>query len=95
MVEIFRWRRKQVAIFVAYSQWTENIRKVKRLGAVFKLPNGYPAQSPYLSMANKAFEQMTKMLVEFGMTPSARVRVKTSISPREPPDEPERFLNGR
>ena len=83
------------AYCVAYSQWTENIRKVTKFGTVFKTPNGYPAQSPYLSMANKAFEQMTKMLIEFGMTPSARARVKTAISAREPPDEVERFLNGR
>lgn len=82
------------AYCVAYSQWTGNIRKVVKLGMVFKTPNGYPAQSPYLSMANKAFDQMTKMLIEFGMTPSARARVTASL-PVAPMDEFEKFMNGR
>lgn len=37
--------------------------------------SGYPIISPYLSIANKAMEQMCKYAVEFGMTPVARSRI--------------------
>lgn len=45
-----------------------------KYGTVVKSPSGYPIQSPYLAIANKAHEQMTKLLAEFGMTPSSRSR---------------------
>ena len=46
-----------------------------RYGAVIKAPSGFPVQSPFLAIANKAHEQMVKLLTEFGMTPAARTRV--------------------
>ena len=33
--------------------------------------------NPYLSIANKAMDQMRRFLIEFGMTPSSRARVTT------------------
>jgi P27 family predicted phage terminase small subunit len=59
----------------AFARWKHANEQVVRYGAVVKAPSGYPVQSPFLSIANKAFEQMTKLLVEFGMTPSSRSRV--------------------
>ncbi len=50
-------------------------------------------QSPYLSIANKALEQMGKLLVEFGMTPSSRSRVKAV--PVGEVDPFESYLEGR
>jgi hypothetical protein len=38
----------------------------------------FPVQSPYLAIANKAQEQMVKIMIEFGMTPSSRSRVHTT-----------------
>jgi P27 family predicted phage terminase small subunit len=46
-----------------------------------KSPNGFPMQSPYLAVANKAMEQMRGLLTEFGMSPASRTR----ISVQEPP----------
>lgn len=47
-------------------------------GLFVKTPNGFPVQSPWLSVSNKAMELCTKFLTEFGMTPSARTRVTQS-----------------
>ena len=38
---------------------------------------GYPIISPYVSVANKAMEQMHKFGVEFGMSPASRTRIDT------------------
>ena len=45
-------------------------------------PGGF-YQNPYLTVANKAMEQMVKIAAEFGMTPSSRTRVKTVGGPQE------------
>lgn len=65
----------------ALVRWKQANEQLAKLGLVARAPSGYPIQSPYLSVANKAFDQMAKMLVEFGMTPSSRSRV-TKGKPR-------------
>lgn len=42
---------------------------------VTETSGGYPMQSPFLAMRNKALELMHKFLIEFGMSPSSRSRV--------------------
>jgi P27 family predicted phage terminase small subunit len=59
----------------AYARWVDANAKIRKHGPVVKTPNGFPAQSPYLQVANKAFEQMRSILTEFGMTPSSRTRI--------------------
>ncbi|MFC0130611.1 phage terminase small subunit P27 family [Ralstonia solanacearum] len=59
----------------AFVRWKHANEQLVKSGMVVKAPSGYLIQSPYLSIANKAFDQMTKMLIEFGMTPSSRSRV--------------------
>lgn len=44
-------------------------------GMFMKSPNGFPIQSPWLAVSNKAIEQYKTMCAEFGLTPSSRVRV--------------------
>jgi P27 family predicted phage terminase small subunit len=41
---------------------------------------GNLVQNPWLAVSNRAQEQMSKLGVEFGMTPSSRSRVKAEIS---------------
>lgn len=60
----------------AYARWSDANEHIKTYGAVVKAPSGFPVQSPYLAIANKAFDQMSKLLVEFGMTPSSRTRIE-------------------
>lgn len=63
----------------AYGRWVEAEQNVKKYGMVMLSPDkGWPVQSPYLSIANKALEQMHKYLTEFGMTPSSRSRIVVS-----------------
>jgi len=47
-------------------------------GLFVKTPNGFPVQSPWLSVSNKAMEFCWKFLSDFGMSPSARTRVSPS-----------------
>jgi P27 family predicted phage terminase small subunit len=60
----------------AYSRWIEGMTQVAKYGMVVKAPSGYPIVSPYLSIINAALAQMKAFLVEFGMTPSSRSRIK-------------------
>lgn len=58
----------------AFARWRGANTQIAKYGTVVKSPNGYPIQSPYLAISNKAHEQMTRLLAEFGMTPSSRSR---------------------
>jgi P27 family predicted phage terminase small subunit len=59
----------------AYGRWVNSENKIKKTGDVIEAPSGYPIQNPYLSVSNKAVEQMHKFLTEFGMTPASRTRL--------------------
>lgn len=59
----------------AFACWKQASDHVQKHGQVYKSPTGVLKQSPYLLIANKAHDQMAKMLIEFGMTPSSRSRV--------------------
>jgi phage terminase, small subunit, putative, P27 family len=76
----------------AWGRWVEAEENIRKHGTLVKSPNGYPMQSPYLAVANKAMEQMTRMLVEFGMSPSSRSRIKVGAGTGHDPQED--FLNG-
>ena len=65
----------------AWARWVEAEQQLARYGTVVKAPSGYPMQSPYLAIANKAMDQMTRLLVEFGMSPSSRSRVQVERPP--------------
>lgn len=49
-----------------------------------KTPSGHVQQNPWLQVANKALEQMHKLLAEFGLTPASRSRVAAmpSLTPK-------------
>ena len=87
----------------AYARWRDACANVTRYGTVVKSPKGYPIQSPYLSIANRAHEQMVSLLKEFVMTPASRSKVSAApqtqkenpflrmlktIDPNEPPPVP-------
>jgi P27 family predicted phage terminase small subunit len=59
----------------AFARWKHANEQVIKFGPVVKAPSGFPVQSPFLSIANKAWEQMLRILLEFGMTPASRSRV--------------------
>ena len=45
-------------------------------GMMIKTTNGNAVQNPLLGTANKAMADMMRYAAEFGMTPSARARIK-------------------
>jgi P27 family predicted phage terminase small subunit len=63
------------AYCVAYALWIEATEAVQKYGSMIKSPNGYPLQSPYLSMANKQADTMVQIASEFGFTPASRSRI--------------------
>jgi len=76
----------------AWARWVEAEEALAKFGTVIKSPSGYPVQSPYLAIANKAMEQMTRLLVEFGMSPSSRSRVQQAAPPE--PERSQRSYDG-
>jgi P27 family predicted phage terminase small subunit len=70
-----------------YSRWVEAEKKLASFGLLIKTSGDLPQQSPYLSIANKTFNQMRAMLVEFGMTPSSRSRLAV-LPPQEEENDP-------
>lgn len=78
----------------AHSRWLSAEKNLKKYGDVILSPDkSFPVQSPYLAIANKAQEQMVKIMVEFGMTPSSRSRVQ--IKPYHGPSELDIFIASR
>jgi P27 family predicted phage terminase small subunit len=71
----------------AWARFVEANDKLRQYGSIVKTPNGMPTQSPYLQIVNKATEQLAKIAVEFGMSPSARTRVKAADAPDEAVDK--------
>ncbi|MFH1858236.1 MAG: phage terminase small subunit P27 family [Candidatus Omnitrophota bacterium] len=72
----------------AFSTWAQATRKISEMGMVRMTKNGFTEQNPYFPIANKASEQMMKALIEMGMTPSSRSRVKVEKpKPAEPGEE--------
>ena len=70
-------RTALAAYCVTYSRWVDAERSVKKFGTIVKSPDkGFPMKSPYLCIAESSLEQMRKLLIEFGLTPSSRSRVK-------------------
>lgn len=64
------------AYCTTYAVWLDAQEKLEKTGLLIKAPSGYPVQSPYVSIANKTMSEMRKWLIEFGMTPSSRVRIQ-------------------
>ena len=78
----------------AWGRWVEAEKALRTYGAMIKSPSGFPMQSPYLAIANKAMEQMRAMLCEFGMSPSSRTRVHAT-PPRQGESPLEALLRRR
>jgi len=62
----------------AYATFVEASQNIQKHGLLVKAQSGFPVQSPYLSIANKAMVEMRKWHCEFGMTPSSRTGVAVS-----------------
>lgn len=60
--------------------------KVQELGAVIAAPRtGTPMHNPYLSVLNRATENLRKLGAELGFSPTSRSRIKVDTPPPEDP----------
>jgi P27 family predicted phage terminase small subunit len=67
------------------SKWVHAMKQIKKNGYVVSAPSGFPVQSPWVQIANKSFDQLMKILPEFGFSPSARSRIKVEKVPIDDP----------
>lgn len=77
---------------VIFVRWLKAEKMVREKGEIIKTAAGNIIQNPYLSIANRALDQLNKLGAEFGMTPSSRSRVRTDL--QDPDQELERMLFG-
>ena len=71
----------------AYERWADAEQQLRKTGVIVKAPSGFPIQNPYLAIANKAMQQMQKLLVEFGCTPSSRSRISVEQQNKDALDD--------
>lgn len=77
---------------VIFMRWLKAEKMVREKGEIIKTAAGNIIQNPYLSIANRALDQLNKLGAEFGMTPSSRSRVKADLV--DPDEELEHMLFG-
>jgi len=80
----------------AYAEYKDAKEKVATMGKVYPIRDElgnikYLQQNPYVSIANKAFQQIKAACAEFGLSPSARGRIQ--IPGQQDEDEMESLLN--
>ena len=65
------------AYCVVFGRWQEAENDVRRRGVMVpaKPRSKNLIQNPFLGIANKALQQMLRLLAEFGLTPSTRTRI--------------------
>jgi P27 family predicted phage terminase small subunit len=68
----------------AWCTWRAASDQIRKFGMVVKAKNGFPMQSPYVPIANKAMLAMKGFMTEFGMTPSARAHVSVQVEVQTP-----------
>lgn len=59
----------------ACAAWLEALQSIAEYGAVIKSTNGFPVQSPYVSIANHHADVLLRIASEFGFTPASRSRI--------------------
>ncbi len=65
------------AYATVYGRWMAAESEIKRKGILVPPTPGSKSkvQNPMLAVANKAFQQMSQLLSEFGLTPTSRTRI--------------------
>ena len=59
----------------AYARWVEASKALQTEGMIVTSSKGFKSMSPYVRIVNQTLVLMKAILVEFGMTPSSRVRL--------------------
>ena len=72
---------------MSYERWRMAVDALAREGYVVMSGKGTLQQSPWVGIANTSLDHMRRFMIEFGMTPSSRARVKTEPVQQEDPFE--------
>lgn len=72
----------------AYQRAVEAEKAVKVAGRLIRTPQGFLQPHPELAIAKQAWAEVRRFAGEFGMTPSARTRVRVPESPPAPAADP-------
>ena len=67
----------------AYGRWKDAEEQLETAPLMLETDKGYCYPNPLIGIARGAFEDMSKMAAEFGMTPSARSRLKVEKPEKE------------
>lgn len=67
----------------AFSQFVKADGEVQKFGEIIRGPAGGTMRNPWMEVANRAWEQVTKMLASFGMDPVSRTRVHSTGKSKE------------
>lgn len=80
----------------SYSRWMQAEQEIVRLGLILEevildvdgeeIGTRYK-RNPAVSIASDALKLMKSFLIEFGMTPAARTRLRVEVKPSETPEE--------
>lgn len=62
-----------------YGRWVEAERRLTETPPILRLPSGYIQQSPWLTIANKSLELMSRYMAELGLTPASRSRLAIQV----------------
>jgi P27 family predicted phage terminase small subunit len=60
----------------AWCRWVDAEAEIKKRGLVVKTSADFVIQNPFLAVANRCMNQMAQIESEFGLTPSARTRIR-------------------
>ena len=73
---------------LAYGRWMDAEEHVRLEGTIVLSPlKETPMQNPYLSIANRAMEQMLKLSQEFGFTPASRSKIHIGTAKKDKPTQ--------
>lgn len=80
-----------------WAKWKEAELAIREHGAVSPIYNAdgslkYMQQSPHVSIARSAADQLSRMFREFGMTPSARTRIEVPETKQSEDEDKRGFL---
>ena len=75
----------------AYAKWRDAREKAK-IG-IYKTSKGYVGFNPMITVEKTYFKELRDMLIEFGMTPSARSRIDVKEPEGKEEDMIEKMLN--
>jgi P27 family predicted phage terminase small subunit len=83
-------QRALASYCTAVANFAEASEHLAAEGLIVLSPNGYPMQSPWLAIQHRSTDIIRHLAQEFGLTPSARSRVR--VDDANPIDEFEEYL---